>query len=134
MTASYTRWRWPAASAPPSTRMADINVTALAPRIASTRLVTTAPMVSSASRTPTLVTIGVLTAVPTWNEYVLTRVSLNDESRYTLPLALEKLASGTVPSYNEIMAGSLILVVPVIVLFLALQRYFVNGLSGAVKN
>jgi multiple sugar transport system permease protein len=65
---------------------------------------------------------------------VLTRVSLNDESRYTLPLALEKLASGTVPSYNEIMAGSLILVVPVIVLFLALQRYFVNGLSGAVKN
>ncbi|HTF10396.1 MAG TPA: carbohydrate ABC transporter permease [Asanoa sp.] len=83
---------------------------------------------------PTLITIGVLTAVPTWNEYVLTRVSLNDESRYTLPLALEKLASGTVPSYNEIMAGSLILVVPVIVLFLALQRYFVNGLSGAVKN
>jgi len=83
---------------------------------------------------PTLVTIGVLTAVPTWNEYVLTRVSLNDESRYTLPLALERLASGTVPSYNEIMAGSLILVIPVIVLFLALQRYFVNGLSGAVKN
>ncbi|MEV4539603.1 carbohydrate ABC transporter permease [Asanoa sp. NPDC049518] len=83
---------------------------------------------------PTLITIGVLTAVPTWNEYVLTRVSLNDESRYTLPLALERLASGTVPSYNEIMAGSLILVVPVIVLFLALQRYFVNGLSGAVKN
>lgn len=83
---------------------------------------------------PSLVTIAVLTAVPTWNEYVLTRVSLNDESRYTLPLALEALASGTVPSYNEIMAGSVILVVPVVILFLTLQRYFVNGLSGAVKN
>lgn len=83
---------------------------------------------------PTLITVAVLTAVPTWNEYVLSRVSLNDESRYTLPLALEALASGSVPQYNEIMAGSLILVVPVIVLFLALQRYFVNGLAGAVKE
>jgi multiple sugar transport system permease protein len=83
---------------------------------------------------PTLITVAVLTAVPTWNEYVLSRVSLNDESRYTLPLALEALASGNVPQYNEIMAGSLILVVPVIVLFLALQRYFVNGLAGAVKE
>ncbi|MGW4464126.1 carbohydrate ABC transporter permease [Micromonospora sp. NPDC004704] len=83
---------------------------------------------------PALITIAVLTAVPTWNEYVLTRVSLNDESRYTLPLALEMLASGNVPRYNEIMAGSLILVVPVIVLFLVAQRYFVNGLTGAVKD
>lgn len=81
-----------------------------------------------------MITIAVLTAVPTWNEYVLTRVSLNDESRYTLPLALEMLASGNVPRYNEIMAGSLILVVPVIVLFLVAQRYFVNGLAGAVKD
>lgn len=83
---------------------------------------------------PTLITVGVLTAVPTWNEYVLTRVSLNQESRYTLPLALEQLASGNVPQYNEIMAGSLILVVPVIVLFLALQRYFVSGLTGALRE
>ena len=83
---------------------------------------------------PTLITIAVLTAVPTWNEYVLTRVSLNNESRYTLPLAVDSLASGNVPQYNEIMAGALILVVPVIVLFFALQRYFVNGLTGALKE
>jgi multiple sugar transport system permease protein len=84
---------------------------------------------------PTLITIAVLTAVPTWNEYVLSRVSLNDEDRYTLPLALEALASsGNVPQYNEVMAGSLILVIPVILLFLALQRYFISGLSGAIKE
>jgi multiple sugar transport system permease protein len=76
----------------------------------------------------------VLTAVPTWNEYVLSRVSLNDESRYTLPLALEALASESVPQYHEIMAGSLILVIPVIVLFLGLQRYFLSGLAGAIKE
>jgi multiple sugar transport system permease protein len=83
---------------------------------------------------PTLITVGVLTAVPTWNEYVLTRVSLNNESRYTLPLAVDALAAGNVPQYNEIMAGALILVVPVIILFLVLQRYFVNGLAGALKE
>ncbi|MFC4584896.1 carbohydrate ABC transporter permease [Sphaerisporangium corydalis] len=83
---------------------------------------------------PTLIAVAVLCAVPTWNEYVLTRVSLNDEGRYTLPLALESLASGTVRHYNEIMAGSLIIVVPVIVLFLWLQRYFISGLAGALKD
>ncbi len=38
------------------------------------------------------------------------------------------------PHYNEVMAASLIIVVPVIALFLLLQRYFVNGLVGAVKG
>ncbi|MGS2646838.1 ABC transporter permease subunit [Streptosporangium sp. LJ11] len=83
---------------------------------------------------PTLITVAVLTAVPTWNEYVLTRVSLNDPSLYTLPLGLETLLSGDVPHYNEVMAASLIIVIPVIALFLLLQRYFVNGLVGAVKG
>ncbi|WP_436757808.1 carbohydrate ABC transporter permease [Streptosporangium sp. V21-05] len=83
---------------------------------------------------PTLITVAVLTAVPTWNEYVLTRVSLNDPSLYTLPLGLETLLSGNVPHYNEVMAASLIIVLPVIALFLLLQRYFVNGLVGAVKG
>ncbi|MFF3444837.1 carbohydrate ABC transporter permease [Streptosporangium sp. NPDC002721] len=83
---------------------------------------------------PTLITVAVLTAVPTWNEYVLTRVSLNDASLYTLPLGLETLLSSDVPHYNEVMAASLIIVIPVIALFLLLQRYFVNGLVGAVKG
>jgi multiple sugar transport system permease protein len=82
---------------------------------------------------PVLVTITLLTAIPTWNEYQLTRVSLNDQSSFTLPIALQNLQSSTVVHYNVLMAGALIVVVPVIVLFLAAQRYFVNGLMGAVK-
>ena len=82
---------------------------------------------------PVLVTITLLTAIPTWNEYQLTRVSLNDESGFTLPIALQNLQSSAVVHYNVLMAGALIVVVPVIVLFLAAQRYFVNGLMGAVK-
>lgn len=83
---------------------------------------------------PALVTVGLLTAIPTWNEYLLTRVSLNNPGTYTLPLGLETLSSENVPHYNNLMAGALIVVVPVVLLFLALQRYFVNGLVGAVKG
>ncbi|MGI5237772.1 carbohydrate ABC transporter permease [Dactylosporangium sp. CA-139066] len=80
-----------------------------------------------------LITIAVLTAISTWNEYLLTRVSLNDPDTYTLPIALQNLQSGAVQHYNVLMAGALIVVIPVIVLFAAAQRYVVNGLMGAVK-
>jgi ABC-type glycerol-3-phosphate transport system permease component len=83
---------------------------------------------------PALVTIALLTAIPTWNEYVLTRVSLNDTSTFTLPIALQNLNSTVSPQENVLMAASLIIVLPVIILFVLLQRYFVNGLQGAVKG
>lgn len=83
---------------------------------------------------PALITVALITAIPTWNEYLLTRVSLNNPSSYTLPLGLQTLSSENVPHYNEMMAGALIVVVPVVLLFLSLQRYFVNGLVGAVKG
>ncbi|NEA42464.1 carbohydrate ABC transporter permease [Streptomyces sp. SID11385] len=83
---------------------------------------------------PALITIALLTAIPTWNEYQLARISLNDPSRYTLPIALQQLQSSNVVQYNSLMAAALIMVVPVIILFLCAQRYFVNGLVGAVKG
>ena len=86
------------------------------------------------STRPALVTIALLTAIPTWNEYVLTRVSLNDPSTFTLPIALQNLNSTVSPQQNVLMAASLIIVVPVVILFVLLQRYFVNGLQGAVKG
>ncbi|MFC9605236.1 carbohydrate ABC transporter permease [Streptomyces niveus] len=83
---------------------------------------------------PALITVALLTAIPTWNEYLLTRVSLTDRSTFTLPLGLQTLAAENVPHYNNLMAGALIVVIPVVLLFLCLQRYFVNGLVGAVKG
>ncbi len=83
---------------------------------------------------PALITIGLLTAIPTWNEYVLTRVSLNDAATYTLPIALQNLNATLSPQQNVLMAASLIIVLPVIILFALLQRYFVNGVQGAVKG
>jgi ABC-type glycerol-3-phosphate transport system permease component len=83
---------------------------------------------------PALTTIALLTAIPTWNEYVLTRVSLNDPTTFTLPIALQNLDSTLTPQQNVLMAASLIIVIPVVIHFVLLQRYFVNGLQGAVKG
>lgn len=83
---------------------------------------------------PALITVALLTAIPTWNEYLLTRVSLNDPATFTLPLGLQTLSAESVPHYNNLMAGALIVVIPVILLFVSLQRYFVGGLVGAVKG
>ncbi|MFY1671072.1 carbohydrate ABC transporter permease [Plantactinospora sp. WMMB334] len=83
---------------------------------------------------PALVTIALLTAIPTWNEYLLTRVSLHDPADYTLPIALQALRSSQVVQYHSLMAGALIVVIPVVIGFLAAQRYFVNGLTGAIKG
>ncbi|TDC65773.1 carbohydrate ABC transporter permease [Streptomyces hainanensis] len=83
---------------------------------------------------PALITVALLTAIPTWNEYLLTRVSLNDPGTYTLPIALQSLQSEQTIEYNTLMAGALIVVVPIVLLFLSAQRYFVNGLVGSVKG
>jgi multiple sugar transport system permease protein len=83
---------------------------------------------------PALITIALLTAIPTWSEYQLSRVSLTNEAAFTLPIALQNLNSTNVVQYNVLMAGALIVVIPVVILFLATQRYFVNGMIGAVKG
>lgn len=78
--------------------------------------------------------LPLLTAIPTWNEYMFTRVSLNDPATFTLPIALQNLNATSTPQQNVLMAASMIIVIPVVILFALLQRYFVNGLQGAVKG
>jgi multiple sugar transport system permease protein len=83
---------------------------------------------------PALVTVAMLNFVGIWNEYVLPSVTLNDPAQYTLPLGLQNLLSANVVNWNQVMAGSLIIVVPVILVFAFLQRYFVEGLRGSMKG
>ncbi len=83
---------------------------------------------------PAFITIAVLSFVAVWNDYVLPSVSLNDRALFTLPLGLQNLLSTNVVEWNTVMAGALFLVVPTIVIFVLLQRYFVAGLQGAVKG
>jgi multiple sugar transport system permease protein len=61
-------------------------------------------------------------------------IVLSDDRRYTLPVALANLVGEHVQDTELMMAGSVLTVLPVLVVFLALQRYYVRGvMAGSVK-
>lgn len=70
-----------------------------------------------------------------WDEFVWALTSTNDPSLYTLPVALQQfyVAHGTT-NWGVVFAGSVIAALPVIVIFLVFQRYFVSGVAGALKG
>ncbi len=83
---------------------------------------------------PAVATVAVLNFVAIWNEYVVTGVSLSDPSSFTLPLGLQHTLTDNVVQWNQVMSASLLVVVPVIVVFAFLRKFFVSGIQGAVKG
>ena len=84
---------------------------------------------------PILVTLGVFTFLSTWNDFMWPLIVLTDESRYTLPLALANLSGEHVQDTELMLAGAVVTVVPVLLLFLAVQRHYIEGiLMGSVKE
>ena len=85
--------------------------------------------------TPIIATIGILNFIAIWNGFIWPSIVLNNPDWYTLPLKLKDLDLQIVIQWNVRMAGSLIMVIPVIVVFLLLQRYYISGLTaGAVRG
>jgi len=84
---------------------------------------------------PILVALAVITFLGTWNDFLWPLVVLADQDLYTLPVALANLFGEHVQDPEIMMAGSVVTVLPVIVLFLSLQRYYIQGmLGGALKG
>jgi ABC-type glycerol-3-phosphate transport system permease component len=72
-----------------------------------------------------------------WNSFLWPQIVLQDERKYTLPIGLANMVATPEyqTDYGVLMAGTLLAVLPVVVLFFALQRDFISGLaSGAVKG
>src|SRR5207248_5532818 len=83
---------------------------------------------------PIVVTLAVFTLLGTWNDFIWPLIVLTDNSLYTLPVALASLSREHVQDNELMMAGSVLTTLPVLVVFLALQRYYVQGLlAGSVK-
>ena len=86
---------------------------------------------------PALGTLGILTFLGSWNSFLWPLVVIRDQARTTLPLGLRLLqasAAGQAVDYGVIMAAATLVSVPVIIVFLLMQRQFVSGLlSGGVK-
>jgi multiple sugar transport system permease protein len=85
---------------------------------------------------PGIVSTGLLTFFAAWNEFFATLILITDQSKYTLPVSLGILSAGQNNSvdWGLLEAGVLVTVLPCVVIYLVLQKYYVAGLlSGAVK-
>ena len=83
---------------------------------------------------PVLVTLAVFGFLGSWNDFMWPLIVLTDGDLHTLPIALASLSREHVQDSELMMAGAVITVLPVLVLFLALQRHYMNGLlMGSVK-
>jgi multiple sugar transport system permease protein len=84
---------------------------------------------------PILVTLAIFTFMGTWSDFLWPLIVLTDDGMYTLPVALANLAGEHVQDTELMMAGAVLTVLPVLLLFIGLQRYYVAGiLSGGVKE
>lgn len=84
---------------------------------------------------PTLATLAVFAFMATWGEFLWPSIILSEPSHFTLPVGLVQLQSAFSSDWKLIAAGTLLSMIPVLIFFFALQRYFVTGAtSGAVKG
>ena len=84
---------------------------------------------------PILVTLALFVFLGSWNDFLWPLIILTDQNNYTLPVALAALSRESVQDTELMMAGAVVTVAPPLVLFFALQRYYIRGLlAGGVKG
>ncbi len=84
---------------------------------------------------PGITATAIYSFIMAWNEYVYALTFLNDKDRLTLPVGLQRFFTEYATNWPGLMAASFIMSVPVVALFLVLQKYFVRALTdGAVKS
>lgn len=82
-----------------------------------------------------LATLAIIIAMDAWNDYLLPLVLMTSPKNYTLPIILNALSGQFKTAYDLLMAGSLISVVPLLIIYIGAQRYFASGLQiGGVKG
>jgi len=82
---------------------------------------------------PTVATFGIIGFLGSWDSYMMPFVLLNSSSLFTAPLALSFFQSSFGASFQVIAAAEVLVAAPIVIIFLSLQRYYVNGLAGAIK-
>ena len=84
---------------------------------------------------PTLAVLAVFTFIGSWGEFLWPSIMLTKDSMYTLPVGINNLQGMFSANWRFIAAGSIIATIPIIIFFLAMQRYFISGENdGAVKG
>ena len=84
---------------------------------------------------PGIGALAIFTFVNTWNDYFLQLVMMTSEEKWTLPLAIANMQGEMSSDFGLIMAGAALASIPIIVVFIAFQKYFTQGIAmGAVKG
>lgn len=79
---------------------------------------------------PAMATLGILTFLGSWNNFLWPLVVAQTEDKYTLPVALALYSVGqNATQYGLLLAGAVVVVIPVVAVFLALQRYIMQGIA-----
>lgn len=84
---------------------------------------------------PTVATVGIINAMAYWNDYLLPSLVLKKKNLYTIPIATQAFYGTYSTDIGLIMAALLLAMLPILILYVFLQRYIVEGVtSGAVKG
>lgn len=84
---------------------------------------------------PTLVTLALLKAVTTWNQYTWPLILTNSDEMKTVQLALSNFSTEFVTNWGYVMAATTLIILPIAILFFCLQKYYVSGIvSSGVKG
>ena len=84
---------------------------------------------------PTIAVLAIFTFIGSWGEFLWPSIVLTNEQLFTLPVGINNLSSAFSANYRLVAAGSIISIIPIIIFFLSLQKYFIQGSNdGAVKG
>jgi putative chitobiose transport system permease protein len=83
---------------------------------------------------PSIAAVAIFTFVTSWNDFLWPSLMLHDRAEMTLPVGLAALQSQFSSDFRSIAAGVMMTVVPILLFFVVVQRWFVRGLAGAVKG
>lgn len=84
---------------------------------------------------PALISVSIYTFMIAWNEFLYALIFLNDRHMFTMPIKINTIFNDPTPRPNVVMAASTIMTVPIIILFLSLEKYLAEGLTaGGVKG
>ncbi len=84
---------------------------------------------------PALVSVSIYTFMIAWNEFLYALVFLNDRNMFTMPIKINTIFNDPSPRPHVVMAASTIMTIPIVLLFLAMERFLEEGLTaGGVKG
>lgn len=84
---------------------------------------------------PGIIAVSIFSFIVAWNDYIFTRVLISTDELKTLPVGISDLVNATVIDWGMILAGGVVITIPALIFFIAVQRYLISGWgAGAVKG